>query len=103
LRNAFRHANATQIEADVRYDRRQFRLRIRDDGKGIDDRVLQGGQSGHFGLAGMRERAEMLGGTFTLWSERGSGTEVELTIPALVAYVEAPPPRRSKPSTAVAG
>jgi len=86
LRNAFRHANATTIEADVRYDRRQFRLRIRDDGKGIDGGVLDGGRSGHFGLAGMRERAELLGGTFTLWSERGSGTEVELTIPSSVAY-----------------
>ena len=86
LRNAFHHANATQIEADLRYDRRQFRLRIRDDGKGIDGRLLESGRSGHFGLAGMRERAELLGGTFTLWSEPGSGTEVELTIPASVAY-----------------
>jgi signal transduction histidine kinase/ligand-binding sensor domain-containing protein len=86
LRNAFRHANARQIEADIRYDRRQFRLRIRDDGQGIDGGVLEAGRSGHFGLAGMRERAELLGGTFTLWSERGSGTEVELTIPSAVAY-----------------
>jgi signal transduction histidine kinase len=86
LRNAFHYSNASQIEADVRYDRRQFRLRIRDNGKGIDGRVLEAGRSGHFGLAGMRERAELLGGTFTLWSEPGSGTEVELTIPSSVAY-----------------
>jgi len=90
LHNAFRHADATQVEADVRYDRRQFRLRIRDDGKGIEGGMLKAGRSGHFGLAGMRERAELLGGTLTLWSERGSGTEVELTIPASVAYAKSP-------------
>jgi len=86
LRNAFRHADARHIEADVRFDTRRLRLRIRDDGQGIDGGVLEAGRSGHFGLAGMRERAELLGGTFTLWSERGSGTEVELTIPSSVAY-----------------
>jgi signal transduction histidine kinase len=89
LRNAFRHADATQIEVDLRYDRRQFRLRIRDDGKGMDAAVLETGRSGHFGLVGMRERAELVHGTLTVWSERGSGTEVELTIPASVAYPKA--------------
>jgi len=97
LRNAFHHANAKQIEADVRCDRRQFRLRIRDDGKGIGEAVLEGGRSGHFGLAGMRERAELLGGTLTLWSERGSGTEVELTIPASVAYARPSAARQPTP------
>jgi len=87
LRNAFTHAGATRIEADLRYDRSQFRLRIRDDGKGIEQRVIdEGGRTGHYGLAGMRERAELIGGTLTLWSERGSGTEIELTIPGSVAY-----------------
>jgi signal transduction histidine kinase/ligand-binding sensor domain-containing protein len=87
LRNAFLHANATQIETDVRYDRRQFRLRIRDDGKGMDLGVLKGGRSGHFGLAGMRERAQLINATLTVWSDRGAGTEIELTIPASVAYM----------------
>ena len=55
LRNAFRHAQATRIEVEIRYDDRQFRLRVRDDGKGIDPEVLadQAGE-GHFGLRGMR-------------------------------------------------
>ena len=87
LRNAFRHAHATQIEVDIRYDRRQFRLRVRDDGRGIEPGVLAGrGYAGHFGLIGMRERATLAGGTLAIWSDRDSGTEIELTVPASVAY-----------------
>ena len=53
LRNAFRHAHAGRIEAEIRYDRAMFRLRIRDDGKGIDPSVLhEGSRTGHFGLPG---------------------------------------------------
>ena len=63
LRNAFQHAQARQIEVEIRYDERQFRLRVRDDGKGIDPKVLNGdGRAGHFGLHGMRERAKLVGG-----------------------------------------
>ena len=52
LRNAFRHAQARQIEVDISYDRRQIQLRIRDDGKGIDQKILSaGGRSGHHGPA----------------------------------------------------
>ena len=62
---------------------RQLRLRVRDDGKGIDPKVLNGdGRAGHFGLPGMRERAKLVGGKLTVWSELDSGTEVELSIPA---------------------
>ena len=87
LRNAFRHAQAHQIEVEIRYDERQLRLRIRDDGKGIDQEFLKGGEpAGHFGLHGMRERAKLLGGKLTVWSELDSGTEVELSIPAAHAY-----------------
>ena len=60
---------------------------MRDDGIGIDATVLsQEGRPGHFGLRGMRERAKSIGGQLEVWSERGAGTEVELTIPASVAY-----------------
>jgi signal transduction histidine kinase len=87
LRNAFRHAQAKRIEAEIQYDRRQLKLRILDDGSGIDRKVLGGGgRSGHFGLAGMRERATMAGGKLVIRSEPDSGTEIELTIPASVAY-----------------
>jgi signal transduction histidine kinase len=43
LRNAFLHGQATRIEVEIRYDTRQFRLRIRDNGKGIDPKVLESG------------------------------------------------------------
>jgi len=95
LRNAFRHAHPRQIEVEIRYDQRQFRLRVRDDGKGIDPMVLAGdGQSGHYGLPGMHERAKLIGGKLEVWSELDSGTEIELTIPASVAYAESPVRRR---------
>jgi signal transduction histidine kinase len=87
LRNAFRHAHASRIEAEITYDRQFFRLRIRDNGKGIDPKVLeQGARPGHWGLPGVRERAKRIGAQLKLWSEPGAGTEVELTVPASVAY-----------------
>jgi signal transduction histidine kinase len=87
LRNAFQHAHATEIEAAVRYDGRLFRLRVRDDGTGIDQKVVKaGGRSGHWGLTGMRERAKQIGGQLEIWSQNGVGTEVELSIPGSLAY-----------------
>jgi len=87
IRNAFKHAHARQIEVEIRYDERQFRVRVRDDGKGIDPTILKGDElAGHFGLHGLHERAELIGGKVTVWSERDSGTEVELSIPASNAY-----------------
>jgi signal transduction histidine kinase/ligand-binding sensor domain-containing protein len=90
LRNSFRHAQATRIEVEIRYDNSQLRVRLRDDGKGIDQNVLDGGgRSGHYGLPGMHERAKLVGGKLVIWSELNSGTEIELTIPAAVAYAKA--------------
>jgi signal transduction histidine kinase len=87
LRNAFRHAEARRIEVEIRYDERQFRLRVRDDGKGIDSKVLNDDERpGHYGMRGMRERAKLLDGKLTVWSEVETGTEVELSIPAANAY-----------------
>jgi nitrate/nitrite-specific signal transduction histidine kinase len=81
---------------EMRYDERQFRLRVRDDGKGIDPKNLdEDGRPGHYGLRGMRERAKLLGGKLTVWSELDSGTEVELKIPATNAYATATGGRRS--------
>ena len=87
VRNAFRHASARRIEVDIRYDERRLRVRVRDDGRGIQPAVLDGDRPGHFGLPGMRERAEAIGGHLAVWSEAGAGTEIELTIPAAAAYV----------------
>jgi signal transduction histidine kinase/ligand-binding sensor domain-containing protein len=96
LRNAFKHAQAQGIEVEIRYDERQFRLRVRDDGKGIDAKLLnEDERPGRYGLRGMRERAELLGGKLTVWSKIDSGTEVELSIPATNAYAKATARRRS--------
>jgi signal transduction histidine kinase/ligand-binding sensor domain-containing protein len=86
LRNAFRHAQADHIEAEVTYGASEIRLRIRDDGKGIDPTHLSAGRARHWGLVSMRERAEQIGAQINLWSEVGAGTEVELRVPASVAY-----------------
>jgi len=96
LRNAFRHAQAQQIEVELRYDERQLRLRVRDDGKGVDPKLLhEDGRPGHWGLNGMHERAKLLGGHLDVWSKLGSGTEVELSIPASLAYATSPALRLS--------
>jgi signal transduction histidine kinase/ligand-binding sensor domain-containing protein len=86
IRNAFRHAQARHIDADIEYHARQLRLLVRDDGQGIDPTVIEGSGRGHWGLPGMRERAELIGGHLEVWSQLGSGTEVRLTIPASRAY-----------------
>jgi signal transduction histidine kinase len=86
LQNAFRHAQATKIEAEITYGERLLRVRIRDDGKGIDPKLLDAGRDGHWGLPGMRERAGQIGARLDIWSEVGAGTEVELRIPGAVAY-----------------
>jgi len=90
LRNAFRHSQARQIEVEIRYDNEQFRLRVRDDGKGVDPAILSSQDSeGHYGLPGMRERATLIGGKLVVWSEVDAGTEVELHVPASTAYTTA--------------
>jgi signal transduction histidine kinase/ligand-binding sensor domain-containing protein len=90
VRNAFLHAQAGRIEVEIRYDERQLRLRVHDDGKGMDGKVLEGGRAGHYGLPGMRERAKLVGGKLAVSSEPDSGTEIELTVPASAAYAKSP-------------
>src|ERR1017187_445813 len=88
LRNAFHHAQAKQVEVEIRYDHDQFRLRVRDDGKGMDAAVLSSnGLEGHYGLRGMRERATLIQSKLVVWSEVATGTEVELRVPASAAYM----------------
>jgi signal transduction histidine kinase len=86
MRNAFSHAQASKIEAEITYGARLLRLRIRDDGKGIDAKLLDAGRAGHWGLPGMRERAQQIGAQLDMWSKVGAGTEVQLTVPASIAY-----------------
>lgn len=87
LLNAFQHAQAKAIEVELSYGLKQLRLCVRDDGIGIDPHILEAGnRPGHWGLVGMRERANCIGGQVVIWARQGSGTDVELIVPASVAY-----------------
>jgi signal transduction histidine kinase/ligand-binding sensor domain-containing protein len=85
LINAFQHSKASKIEAEITFDCKQVRLVIRDDGTGMDQSVLNEGRPGHWGLSGMRERAEKIGAQLNIWGRPGAGTEVDLMIPAKLA------------------
>ncbi len=89
LANAFRHSRANQIEVELEYSAKHLRILVRDDGTGIDPEVLHSGRDGHWGLTGMRERAENIGARLKVWSRNNTGTEVELLIPGHVAFVPA--------------
>ena len=99
VRNAFLHAHAKRIDVEIRYAERQLRLRVRDNGKGIDPKILkEGGRAGHHGLPGMQERARLAGGKLTIFSRLDFGTLVELGIPASFAYLKSPVAGRSTSS-----
>jgi signal transduction histidine kinase/ligand-binding sensor domain-containing protein len=84
--NAFRHAKGRSIEVEIDYAPWSFRLRVRDDGRGIDPKILQSGRPGHIGLAAMRERADRIGAQLDIVSGPDAGTEIELSVPASQAY-----------------
>jgi signal transduction histidine kinase/ligand-binding sensor domain-containing protein len=85
--NACRHAQAGRVGVEISYGPREMRMRVVDDGSGIDAQTLErGGRAGHWGLHGMRERAERIGAQLRVWSRPGAGTEVELRISAGSAY-----------------
>jgi signal transduction histidine kinase/ligand-binding sensor domain-containing protein len=87
LRNAFRHAHARSVEVEAHYGEEEFRLCVRDDGRGIDPALLAtDGVEGHYGLRGLPERAAVIGGQVAVWSQTGAGTEVELRLPARGVY-----------------
>jgi anti-sigma regulatory factor (Ser/Thr protein kinase) len=87
LANAFVHSGATHIELELEYAADQFRLLVRDNGCGIDAQLLQSPRKGHFGLPGMRERAERIGAKFRLLTRPSAGLEIELSVPASLAYL----------------
>jgi signal transduction histidine kinase/ligand-binding sensor domain-containing protein len=84
--NAYAHSDAAAIEVEIQYARTQLSLLVRDDGQGIDPSILQGGRDGHWGLSGMRERSQRIGATLKLRSRPGVGTEIELMVPAHIAF-----------------
>jgi signal transduction histidine kinase len=87
IANACLHSRATEIETEVEYRPTELRIAVRDNGCGINSRVLRTGQNGHWGLQGMRERAERIGARLRLWSRTALGTEVELCVPGRLAFV----------------
>jgi ligand-binding sensor domain-containing protein/signal transduction histidine kinase len=86
LINAFRHARAKSIEVELNYSSAAFRMVVRDDGCGIDPQTLETGRDGHWGLSGMRERANRIGARLRLFSSVDGGTEVELSLPGHLAF-----------------
>jgi signal transduction histidine kinase/ligand-binding sensor domain-containing protein len=87
LFNASRYAKASRIELELAYGANAFALRIRDNGRGLDDLVAAAGQrAGHWGLVGMRERAAGIGALLEIDSQAGAGTDITVTLPGQMAY-----------------
>jgi len=96
LVNAFRHSQASSIEMGLEYSPALFSVVVRDNGRGIDPKMIESGREGHWGLSGMRERAERIGARVTVMSRPGSGTEVELRVPGDIAFESTVAPSTSK-------
>jgi signal transduction histidine kinase/ligand-binding sensor domain-containing protein len=88
--NAFRHSRAKRIEVEVEYGSRYLRMLVRDDGQGIDEQMLRTGREGHWGLPGMRERADKMGAKLQVLSRVGAGTEIDLLVPGKFAFDSIP-------------
>ena len=86
LANAFHHSQASSIEVEIVYTSAMLSMRVRDDGCGIKQEILDEGRQGHWGLSGMRERAQDIRGQLRIWSNPGAGTEIELSVPAKIVY-----------------
>lgn len=81
LLNALRHSAASRVEVQIEYLSRKLRVLVRDDGTGIDPESLRTERTSHWGLTGMQERAASIGAKVCVWSKRGEGTEVEISLP----------------------
>lgn len=92
--NAYRHARARAIDVVLVFGAEHFRCFVRDDGVGMDQGLVDRGRDGHWGLTGMRERAERAGGVLHVRSSRTAGTEVEFVLEGKLAYVGSARPSR---------
>ncbi len=93
LINAFRHSRAQSVEMEIHYTSMELRVVVRDDGRGIDPKIVAAGRDGHWGLSGMSERANRIQSQFAIRSSPTSGTEVELAVPSRVAFQDHGKPR----------
>jgi len=84
--NAYRHSKAKHIEAEIDYCGTGIRIAVRDDGTGIDPKALRSRRDTRWGLPGMKDTAERIGARLRILSRSGAGTEVELLVPAQIAY-----------------
>jgi ligand-binding sensor domain-containing protein/signal transduction histidine kinase len=98
LANAFRHAAPRRVDLEFEYSPNHLRVRVRDDGSGIEPTVLAHGRQGHWGISGMRARVDAIdGATLRIWSRLGIGTEIELIIDGRTVYVAPPFENRTRP------
>jgi PAS domain S-box-containing protein len=90
LVNAFCHSGAKRVDCELEYTDSGLRMRVRDNGRGIDPQVLDAGREGHWGLRGMRERATRIGAVLKISTSAAVGTEVQLSIPSRAAFTLSP-------------
>jgi signal transduction histidine kinase len=91
IANALQHAHAKKIHVLLSYGDRLFQIQIQDNGCGINEETINLGRPGHYGIPGMKERAERLGGRIFIRSSIGEGTEINLTLPAQLLYQDGLP------------
>jgi len=94
--NAFKHSNATKIEVELAYDTARLRMKILDNGDGIEPAILKNGRAGHWGLSGMRERSRKIGASLDLCSKPAEGTRLQLDLPVRIAHGNSPGWKRWK-------
>jgi signal transduction histidine kinase/ligand-binding sensor domain-containing protein len=93
LHNAIRHGQPTRVHVDVGFEKKQFRVQVRDDGRGFDTAIASSQPNGHYGLVGIQERTKRIGGELILNSWPGSGTELTLSVPRRTPATESGVPR----------
>ncbi|SEB39574.1 sensor histidine kinase [Terriglobus roseus] len=93
LQNAYQHAGATRISILLEYSPEQLKLTVSDNGKGLGVAAEEASRPGHWGIAGMRERATRIGGQLSIRSDLGRGTDVSLCVPGSIAYPKSTPSR----------
>jgi len=81
LHNAIRHGQPAKVHVDIGFERKRFRVQVRDDGCGFDPEVTSSQPNGHYGLVGIQERTKRIGGALVLNSWPGVGTELTLSVP----------------------